>query len=88
MDLIELGAVLGDFFENGHGPSHDQLDQAFARFQLTAGGLAPSGKTPQGAPLGKPKRIRQVLVHASDEDPGGSRGPARRRSCAADMGRR
>ena len=27
-DLVELGAVLGDFFDQS-GPSHDQFDQAF-----------------------------------------------------------
>lgn len=70
MDLVELGAVLGDFFEGGDGPSHDQLDQAFARAGLSSGDPAPSGRTRQGAPLGKTKRIRQVLVYATDQDTG------------------
>lgn len=68
MDLIGLGAVLGDFFKEGDGPSHDQLDQAFTRAQLSDGDPAPGGKTPQGQPLGKTKRIRQVLVYATDHD--------------------
>lgn len=68
MDLIELGAVLGDFFEDGSGPSHDQLDQAFARARLSAGDPAPGGRTSQGSPLGKTKRVRQVLVYATDHN--------------------
>lgn len=71
MDLVELGAVLGDFFEDGKGPSHDQLDQAFARAGLSSGDPAPGGRARVGGtPLGKTKRVRQVLVHATDHDPG------------------
>lgn len=77
MDLIGLGAVLGDFFEDGSGPSHDQLDQAIVRARLTAGDPAPGGKTPQGSPLGKTKRIRQVLVYATDRDAAAGLGLAR-----------
>ncbi len=69
MDLVELGAVLGDFFEGGGGPSHDQLDQAIVRTGLTAGDPAPGGRTRHGPPLGKTKRIRQVLVYATDHEP-------------------
>ncbi|WGU89514.1 abortive infection family protein [Propionibacterium freudenreichii] len=69
MDLIELGAVIGDFFEDGKGPSHDQLDQAFVRAGLTLGDPAPGGRTPVGTPLGKTKRIRAVFVYATDHDP-------------------
>jgi hypothetical protein len=77
MDLIGLGAVLGDFFEDGSGPSHDQLDQAVVRARLTAGDPGPGGKTPQGSPLGKTKRIRQVLVYATDRDAAAGLGLAR-----------
>lgn len=69
MDLIELGAVIGDFFEGGKGPSHDQLDRAFARAQLGAGDPAPGGQQVDGVPLGKQKRIRAVFVYATDHDP-------------------
>ncbi|MFI2754186.1 abortive infection family protein [Cellulomonas sp. P22] len=69
MDLIGLGAVIGDFFEDGAGPSHDQLDQAFSRAGLSAGDPAPSGRTPGGPPLGKAKRVRHVFVHATDHAP-------------------
>ncbi|HEY3409464.1 MAG TPA: abortive infection family protein [Propionicimonas sp.] len=68
MDLIELGAVIGDFFEDGKGPSHDQLDQAFVRAGLAAGDPAPGGRTPVGSPLGKTKRVRAVFVYATDHD--------------------
>ena len=37
MNLIELGSALGDFFEDGKGPSHDELDQAVRRAGLTPG---------------------------------------------------
>lgn len=69
MDLIELGSVISDFFEAGGGPSHDQLDRAFARVGLNAGDPAPGGKTPAGSPLGKTKRVREVFVHATDHAP-------------------
>ncbi|WP_124344071.1 hypothetical protein [Cellulomonas algicola] len=68
MDLIELGAVLGAFFEDGAGPSHDQLDQAVARAGLVAGDPAPGGRGTRGEPLGKTKRIRTVMVYATDHD--------------------
>lgn len=68
MDRVELGAVLGDFFEDSKGPSHDQLDQAFVRTGLAGSDPAPGGRTPQGSPLGKTKRIRQVFVYATDHD--------------------
>lgn len=65
-DLVELGAVLGAFFEEGAGPSHDQLDQAFLRHGLVPGDPAPGGRTNQGSILGKTKRIRRVFVYAAD----------------------
>lgn len=67
-DLIELGTVLSAFFD-GAGPSHDQLDQAFAHHKLGAGDPAPRGKTPDGRPLGKVKRVRQTFGYAADRDP-------------------
>lgn len=70
MNLIELGATLGGFFADGAGPSHDQIDNALRRHSLTAGDPAPGGRTPLGgAPMGKTKRVRQVLTYASDSDP-------------------
>lgn len=69
MDLIEIGSVLGEFFDGGIGPSHNELDIAFARTSTTAFDPAPGGSTPQGNPLGKTKRIRQALMHAGDSDP-------------------
>ncbi len=65
MDLIELGSVLGDFFEDGAGPSHNELEQAFARAGLAGGDPARGG----GPPIGKTKRVRQVLVYATDNNP-------------------
>lgn len=68
MDLIGLGAALGAFFDDGAGPSHDRLDTAFLRAGLAAGDPAPGGQTPTRQPLGKTKRVRQVLVYATDSD--------------------
>jgi hypothetical protein len=64
MSLIGLGSALGDLFEDGAGPSHDQLTQAFRQVGLAAGDPAPAGHTRDGSPLGKTKRVR--AVHASD----------------------
>jgi hypothetical protein len=68
IDLIELGSALGDFFESDGtrrvGPSHDELDGAIARAGLAAGD--PRRASPV---IGKTKRIRQVLVYATDHDP-------------------
>lgn len=69
MDLIELGSVLGDFFESGAGPSHNELDIAFSATGLTDLDPAPGGATSRGLPLGKTKRIRQALTAAGDSAP-------------------
>ena len=68
MSLIELGSVLGAFFDGGAGPSHDELDAAFARVGLAAYDPAPKGRTFNG-PLGKTKRIRRELTAAGDGEP-------------------
>ncbi len=69
MNLIELGSVLGDFFEGGAGPSHDELDLAVGRAGLRTGDPGPGGRSQTG-PVGKTKRVRQVLVYATDNDAG------------------
>jgi hypothetical protein len=68
MDLVELGSVLGEFFEGGGGPSHSELDVAFARTQTADFDPAPGGTTLRGTPLGKAKRVRQALVYAGDRN--------------------
>lgn len=68
MSLIELGSVLGSFFDNGSGPSHDELDAAVQRAGLADGDPAPSGKAATGV-LGKTKRVRRLMVYATDNDP-------------------
>lgn len=67
MNLIELGSVLGSFFERGAGPTHDELDRAVHRAGLQHGDPAPGGRSPTG-PLGKTKRIRALMVFATDHD--------------------
>jgi len=69
MSLIEIGSVLGSFFERGQGPSHDELDRAVERSRLQAGDPAPSGRSPEGSAIGKTKRIRQIMTYAADHDP-------------------
>jgi hypothetical protein len=69
MDLIELGSALGAFFERDSddrwpGPSHDELDVAASRTKLDR--FDPRRESTQ---IGKMKRIRQILVAATDNDP-------------------
>ncbi|RBY87443.1 abortive infection family protein [Blastococcus sp. TF02A-26] len=69
MDLIELGAALGDFFErdgkHGHaGPSHDQLTFAIRRTGLEA--HDPRNLEPM---VGKTRRLRRILTEATDHNP-------------------
>lgn len=69
MELIELGAVLGAFFDQELGqvgPSHDQITHAVARAGLTDADPRAVSDT-----VGKTKRIREVLIQASDRDPQG-----------------
>lgn len=68
MNLIELGSVLGSFFEGGSGPSHDELDRAVHRAGLTGGDPAPGGKSAAGV-VGKTKRIRHLMLYATDNNP-------------------
>ncbi|WP_226366978.1 abortive infection family protein [Pseudonocardia sp. ICBG162] len=67
MDLIELGSALGGFFdpELGQvGPSHDQIRHAVARAGLTPGDPRETSET-----VGKTKRVREVMIYATDHDP-------------------
>lgn len=64
MDLTELGSALGDFFQDGMGPSNDELSHAVAR-----AGLRPGDPRELSPVVGKTQRIRQVLVYASDHNP-------------------
>ena len=69
MSLIALGSILGTVFENGAGPTHDRLDRAAARAGVSPRDSGPGGRTPAGSPIGKTKRVGQILVHATDHDP-------------------
>lgn len=62
MNLTELGAALGPFFDIPGSPSHKQLRDAFTRHGLSNLDPAPEGKTPNGTPLGKMNRIRHVFT--------------------------
>lgn len=62
MNLTELGAALGPFFDIPGSPSHHQLRDAFVRHGLGHLDPAPGGKTSNGSHLGKMKRIRQVFA--------------------------
>lgn len=62
MNLTELGAALGPFFDISGSPSHQQLRDAFARHGLGHLDPAPEGRTSNGSHLGKMKRIRHVFA--------------------------
>ena len=62
MNLTELGAALGPFFDISGSPSHQQLRDAFARHALSHLDPAPEGRKPDGSHLGKMKRIRHVFA--------------------------
>ena len=70
MNLIELGSVLGSFFDGGAGPTHDELDRAIHRVGLQRGDPAPGGRSPTG-PVGKTKRVRELMAFATDHDSSG-----------------
>lgn len=62
MNLTELGAALGPFFDTPGSPSHQQLRDAFTRHGLSHVDQASNGRTPDGSHLGKMKRIRHVFA--------------------------
>ena len=67
MDLIELGSTLGTFFDPEFGmvgPSHDQITHAVGRADLSAGDPRGTSDT-----AGKMKRVREVLLYATDHEP-------------------
>lgn len=69
MDLIEVGSILSEFFQEGAGPSHDELDQAFTRSGLASGTQTVAGRSSQGVTVGKVKRVRRIFVYATDNNP-------------------
>lgn len=62
MNLTELGAALGAFFDVMRTPSHSQLDHLIARHNLAHLDPAPRGRTSTGENMGKTKRIRQIFA--------------------------
>jgi hypothetical protein len=62
VNLTELGAALGAFFDVMRTPSHSQLDHLIARHNLAHLDPAPRGRTPTGDNMGKTKRIRQIFT--------------------------
>jgi hypothetical protein len=60
----EIISAVARFFEEGRGPSHDELTRLFRRNGLQAADPATSGDT-----IGKMKRVREVLSYALDTDP-------------------
>lgn len=68
-DLVEVGAALGAFFAEPYRdltPSHGQLDVAMDRFGLRGGDPVTAGTS-----VGKTRRVRDVLVWATDNAPDG-----------------
>ena len=62
MNLTELGAALGPFFDAPGSPSHNQLRDAFTRHGLSHLDPAPDGRTLNGTHLGKMKRVRHMFA--------------------------
>lgn len=63
----EIIGALAHFFDAGTGPSHDELDRMIRRAGLEA---ADPRRGPDGATVGKTKRVREVLSYALDTDRG------------------
>jgi hypothetical protein len=61
----EIVAAVARFFADGKGPSHDELSRQFSRAGLTQ--FDPAKRTTE--PVGKMKRVREVLSRALDVDP-------------------
>ena len=61
----EVLAALARFFDEGRGPSHDELGRLIGR----AGLLDADPRTSGDLVVGKMKRIRAVLGHAIDHEP-------------------
>lgn len=62
MNLTELGAALGPFFDTPGSPSHNQLRDAFTRHGLNHLDPAPDGRTSNGTHMGKMKRVRHMFA--------------------------
>ena len=62
----EVAAALARFFEDGRGPSHDELTNLFGRCGLTR--FDPRAQDPSGN-VGKLKRVRVGLTDAADREP-------------------
>lgn len=69
MNLTELGAALGPFFDVPGDPSHQQIGDAFIRHGVGHLDPAPDGRAPNGSHLGKMKRVRQVFASPAAHNP-------------------
>lgn len=69
MNLTELGAALGPFFDVPGSPSHQQIGDAFIRHGVGHLDPAPDGRAPNGSHLGKMKRVRQVFASPAAHNP-------------------
>jgi len=63
---VEVASTLAKFFDGGRGPSHDELTMWFRATGLLSADPGSSG--PLG-PIGKMKRVRNVLYFAVENDP-------------------
>jgi len=66
MISVEVASTLAKFFDGGRGPSHDELTMWFRATGLTS--ADPGSASPTG-PIGKMKRVRNVLYFAVENDP-------------------
>ncbi len=66
MISVELASALSKFFESGRGPSHDELTYWFKAAGLES---ADPGMSGPAGPIGKMKRVRNVLYFAVENNP-------------------
>ena len=62
----EIASALARFFEEGKGPSHDELDRVFLKSNLSRFDPAPDAASRR---VGKMKRVRGGLLDGSQADP-------------------
>jgi hypothetical protein len=62
----EIASALARFFEEGKGPSHDELDRVFLKSNLSRFDPAPDAASRS---VGKMKRVRGGLLDGSQADP-------------------
>jgi hypothetical protein len=66
MISVEVASTLARFFDGGKRPSHDELTMWFRATGLLSADPGPFGPS---SPIGKMKRVRNVLYFAAENNP-------------------